>query len=209
MDDAIDRRASAHAAACGRARSRPNEALRMSAPDGAAAGAFRQGHAGDALGQGRAGSDTLAERWGAERACCRPGASASQRCPLTLISPASDKRISSTARQPAGLATAPPLMMHPADAAARGSTHGADVRVWNELARSILPLAITDAVRPGVVASEKGAWIATSPHRADDLRTGLGGHAGGLVGRRLLQRHAGPGRPDGSLERSERADRHL
>ena len=27
----------------------------------------------------------------------------------------------------------------------------------------MLPLRITDAVAPGVVASEKGAWLATSP----------------------------------------------
>ena len=26
-----------------------------------------------------------------------------------------------------------------------------------------LPLRVTDAVTPGVVASEKGAWLATSP----------------------------------------------
>ena len=36
------------------------------------------------------------------------------------------------------------------------------MRVWNDLGNVILPLLITDAVPPGVVASEKGAWIATS-----------------------------------------------
>ena len=33
---------------------------------------------------------------------------------------------------------------------------------WNELGNVVLPLIISDAVPPGVVASEKGAWIATS-----------------------------------------------
>ena len=37
------------------------------------------------------------------------------------------------------------------------------MRVFNDLGAVILPLRVTDAVPPGVVASEKGAWIATSP----------------------------------------------
>ena len=41
------------------------------------------------------------------------------------------------------------------------------VRVWNELGTVVLPLVISDAVPPGVVASEKGAWIATSRDRTD------------------------------------------
>jgi anaerobic selenocysteine-containing dehydrogenase len=36
------------------------------------------------------------------------------------------------------------------------------VKVWNERGDVVLPLDITDAVAPGVVASEKGAWIVTS-----------------------------------------------
>jgi anaerobic selenocysteine-containing dehydrogenase len=36
------------------------------------------------------------------------------------------------------------------------------VRVWNELGEVILPLDVTDDVPPGVVASEKGAWLSTS-----------------------------------------------
>ncbi len=36
------------------------------------------------------------------------------------------------------------------------------VKVWNDLGAVILPLRITDAVAPGVVASEKGAWLSTS-----------------------------------------------
>jgi anaerobic selenocysteine-containing dehydrogenase len=81
-----------------------------------------------------------------------------------LVSPASDARISSTLLDRGGvLEDAPPLMMHPLDAATRkleGCTH---VKVFNDLGEAILPLLITDAVPRGVVASEKGAWIATSP----------------------------------------------
>ena len=81
-----------------------------------------------------------------------------------LISPASDARVSSTLLGAGGApGEAPPLMMHPADAAARKLDGCQRVRVGNDLGEVILPLLITDAVPPGVVASEKGAWIATSP----------------------------------------------
>jgi anaerobic selenocysteine-containing dehydrogenase len=80
-----------------------------------------------------------------------------------LISPASDKRISSTLGGLPASAAAPPLRMHPSDATARGLASGARVRVWNELGEVILSLTVTDAVAPGVVASEKGAWLSTSP----------------------------------------------
>ena len=43
-----------------------------------------------------------------------------------------------------------------------GFEQATHVRLWNDLGSVILPLRITDAVRPGVVASEKGAWLATS-----------------------------------------------
>ena len=54
-------------------------------------------------------------------------------------------------------------MMHPDDARSRGLTDKTSVRVWNNLGAVILKLQITDAVPPGVVASEKGAWLVTSP----------------------------------------------
>ena len=59
---------------------------------------------------------------------------------------------------------APPLLMHPEDATARGLTDGAQVKVWNELGEVYLPLHVTDAIRRGVVSSEKGAWLAASPN---------------------------------------------
>ena len=117
-------------------------------------------------------SDTLAERWGAAALLpdWRPSPYPSPRAgegrvgvPLMLISPASDKRISSTLGDLAGSRRAPPLLMNPEDAAQRGLGHGSDVRVWNDRGEVVLRLAVTDAVRPGVVASEKGAWLTTSP----------------------------------------------
>ena len=78
-----------------------------------------------------------------------------------LISPASDKRISSTLGSIGSSKQAPPLMMHPEDAATRGLAAG-DVKVWNERGEVIWPLQVTDKVPRGVVASEKGAWLSTS-----------------------------------------------
>jgi anaerobic selenocysteine-containing dehydrogenase len=107
-------------------------------------------------------SETLAERWGAT-ALLPSWREHEVTYPLRLISPASDKRISSTLGDLKASRQAPPLLMHPTDAAQRELTQGNRVRVWNELGEVILRLIVTDAVRPGVVASEKGAWLATSP----------------------------------------------
>jgi len=82
--------------------------------------------------------------------------------PLTLITPASDKRITSTFGGLSFNADTPVLEMHPTDAAGRNLTDGALVRVWNELGEVFLPLHVTTAMRPGVVCSEKGAWMRTS-----------------------------------------------
>jgi anaerobic selenocysteine-containing dehydrogenase len=54
------------------------------------------------------------------------------------------------------------LSINPIDAAARGLENVKRIRVWNELGNVVLRFIISDAVPPGVVASEKGAWIATS-----------------------------------------------
>ncbi len=54
--------------------------------------------------------------------------------------------------------------MNPADAAARGLVDGSSVRVWNDLGQVYLPLRVTASVRPGVVSSDKGAWLRTSPN---------------------------------------------
>ena len=85
--------------------------------------------------------------------------------PLTLITPASDKRITSTFGGLAASDTTPVLEMHPDDAAQRGLKDGAQVRVWNDLGEVFLPLHITSIMRPGVVCSEKGAWLRTSANK--------------------------------------------
>ncbi|MFO1351646.1 MAG: molybdopterin-dependent oxidoreductase [Gammaproteobacteria bacterium] len=82
--------------------------------------------------------------------------------PLTLITPASDQRTTSTFGGLAANDATPALEMHPSDAAARGLRDGIWVKVWNALGEVHLPLSVTDAIRPGVVCSEKGAWLRTS-----------------------------------------------
>src|SRR5581483_8731285 len=106
-------------------------------------------------------SDTLGQRYGAFLPGYRPVES---HYPLTLIPPASDKRITSTFGGLAASDAAPVLEMHPSDAAQRGLADGAHVRVWNNLGEVVLPLRITDKVRSGVVCSEKGAWLRTTPN---------------------------------------------
>jgi len=107
-------------------------------------------------------SEALAQRWGT--AAVLPAWREREAAyPLMLISPASDKRISSTLGDLAASRKAPPLLMNPTDAARRSLAHGSQVRVWNDRGEVVLRLTVTDAVRPGVVASEKGAWLMTSP----------------------------------------------
>jgi anaerobic selenocysteine-containing dehydrogenase len=138
-------------------------ALRMSSADDRPLALFDTHRPATPTGKVELVSDVLAGRWGpgARIAAFRPRA---ERFPLMLISPASNARVSSTLLGAGGVpGEAPPLMMHPADAAARELDRCQHVRVYNDLGEVILPLVITDAVPPGVVASEKGAWIATSP----------------------------------------------
>jgi anaerobic selenocysteine-containing dehydrogenase len=142
----------------------PRAALRMTAADGRPFALYDNVRPGTPSGKVELASDTLAKRWGAAARlpAYRPGGS--DKFPLALISPASDKRISSTLFGAGGApGEAPPLFMHPRDAKKRGLAGAKRVRVFNDRAAVILPLKVTDAVAPGVVASEKGAWLATSP----------------------------------------------
>jgi anaerobic selenocysteine-containing dehydrogenase len=81
--------------------------------------------------------------------------------PLSLITPSSDQRTTSTFGN-LRYSDAVWLDMHPQDAAARGLSPGMMVRVWNDQGQVHLPLRITDEVCPGVVCSEKGAWFRSS-----------------------------------------------
>ena len=83
-------------------------------------------------------------------------AAAAPAFPLALISPAMATQISSTFGQ---LRERPAeLDVSPEDAAARGITSGATVRVWNELGEVICIARIDRDVRPGVLVLAKGFW---------------------------------------------------
>jgi anaerobic selenocysteine-containing dehydrogenase len=76
--------------------------------------------------------------------------------PLALISPASDRTVSSTL----GELPRPMVMldMHPDDAAERGLDGGDHVRMFNERGEVRLPVRISPAIRRGIVAMPKGVW---------------------------------------------------
>jgi anaerobic selenocysteine-containing dehydrogenase len=101
--------------------------------------------------------------------------------PLALISPASDRTISSTL----GELPRPqvPLLMHPDDAAARGVTDGDEVRVHNSLGEVRVPARIGAWIRAGTVSLPKGLWRRhtangfTANALAPDTLTDLGGGA--------------------------------
>ena len=142
----------------------PRAALRMVGPDGAPLALFANAFPGTPSGKVELSSDVLAKRWGAVARLPTYRPRAHEKFPLALISPASDKRISSTLFGAGGApGEAPPLFMHPRDARARRLAGAKRVRVWNDRGAVVLPLKVTDAIAPGVVASEKGAWLATSP----------------------------------------------
>jgi anaerobic selenocysteine-containing dehydrogenase len=120
---------------------------------------FRNVQPGTPSGKVELESAWLGGKYGAALPTFRPVRS---EYPLTLISPASERRITSTFGGLSYSDETPPLDMHPDDAAARGLREGMRVRVWNELGEVHLPLRVTDAIRPGVVSSLKGAWFRTS-----------------------------------------------
>ncbi len=137
------------------------KALRMTGPDGKPMALFENVFPATPSGKIELKSETLAKRWGA--AALLPEWRERQAShSLMLISPASDKRISSTLGHLASSIEAPSLRMNPKDAAQRDLTHCTIVRVWNDRGEVILPLEVTNAVPVGVVASEKGAWLSTS-----------------------------------------------
>ena len=81
---------------------------------------------------------------------------ATDRFPLTLISPASDKTISSTLGELPGAGAK--LVMHPDDAADRGLDDNDGVRVFNELGEVHCTLSVLPTIRRGTVSLAKGLW---------------------------------------------------
>jgi anaerobic selenocysteine-containing dehydrogenase len=160
MDDAVDP-ADPRLAGMRPSRIPTGRALPMAGPDGRPQILFDNIFPATPSGKIELKSATLANKWGAaallpewrEREAAQP---------LMLISPSSDKRISSSFGDLAGSRRTPKLLMHPRDAAQRNLAPGSEVRVWNERGEVILRLAVGEGVPPGVVASEKGAWLSTS-----------------------------------------------
>jgi anaerobic selenocysteine-containing dehydrogenase len=101
--------------------------------------------------------------------------------PLTLISPSSERTISSTL----GELPRPDvkLHMHPDDAAARGLANGDLVRVFNELGEVHCTLMVSGGIRAGTTSLPKGLWRRstrnglTGTALVPDSLTDLGGGA--------------------------------
>jgi anaerobic selenocysteine-containing dehydrogenase len=106
---------------------------------------------------------------------------ATERFPLTLISPASDRTISSTL----GELPRPDvkLSMHSTDAVVRGLEDGDAVRVFNDLGEVHCQLTVTPAIRPGTVSLPKGLWRRSTKNGftgtalVSDALTDIGGGA--------------------------------
>jgi anaerobic selenocysteine-containing dehydrogenase len=84
--------------------------------------------------------------------------------PLALISPASEKTISSTLGE---LRTRPATVhMHPADATRRGLSDGDAVRIFNALGEVHCLVEVSDAVREGTISMAKGYWRRSTFNRS-------------------------------------------
>jgi anaerobic selenocysteine-containing dehydrogenase len=81
---------------------------------------------------------------------------ATEKYPLALISPASERTVSSTLGELPRPAVV--LEMHPDDAAARDLQGNEVVRMFNDQGEVRLPVRITPLVRRGTVAMPKGVW---------------------------------------------------
>lgn len=104
-----------------------------------------------------------------------------ERFPLSLISPASDKTISSTLGELQQRSAR--LLIHPDDAAARGLCDGDVVWMFNGLGRVECLAQVDRAIRPGTVSLPKGIWRkstlngVTGTALVPDTLTDLGGGA--------------------------------
>lgn len=106
---------------------------------------------------------------------------ATERFPLALLSPGTQRTISSTLGQLHRQQVA--LEMHPEDAARRGLATGDVVRVWNDFGEVRCHLQLSENLRPGVTLLPKGLWShntlsgTTANALAPDTLTDLGGGA--------------------------------
>ena len=81
---------------------------------------------------------------------------ATDQFPLALISPASEKTVSSTLGELRDRAAV--LQMNPADATARGLATDDPVRIFNQQGEVHCPVALNKDIRPGTVSLSKGLW---------------------------------------------------
>ncbi len=105
---------------------------------------------------------------------------ATERYPLALISPATNRTISSYLGHL--YKEQVPLEIHPDDAAARGIADGDEVRVWNDLGEVRVKARWSRDIKTGVVLLPKGLWShqtlsgttsnAVSPDTLTDLGAG-------------------------------------
>jgi anaerobic selenocysteine-containing dehydrogenase len=106
---------------------------------------------------------------------------ATEKFPLALISPSSEKTVSSTLGELRKRAAV--LQMNPADAAARGLATDDPVRVFNNLGEVHCAVALNPEIRPGTISLAKGLWRkstyngSTSNALVPDTLTDLGGGA--------------------------------
>jgi anaerobic selenocysteine-containing dehydrogenase len=106
---------------------------------------------------------------------------ATERYPLALISPASEKTVSSTMGELRERAAV--LQMHPSDAQARGLAQDDPVRMFNDLGEVQVAVSLNPDVRPGTVSLPKGLWRkstyngSTTNALCPDSLTDLGGGA--------------------------------
>jgi anaerobic selenocysteine-containing dehydrogenase len=106
---------------------------------------------------------------------------ASDTYPLALISPASEKTISSTLGELARPAIT--VDVNPHDAVPRGIEDGDRVRLFNERGEVLVRARVTPLVRAGTVSMPKGVWRRhtgnglTSNALVPDTLTDLGGGA--------------------------------
>lgn len=98
-----------------------------------------------------------------------------------LVSPASERRINSTFGGLSGHRDDLACEMHPADAQSLSLSDGDPVVLYNSQGEVQLPLAVTDAVRPGTVFVPKGAWLADSP-TGQTVNALIPGHRADLAG---------------------------
>ena len=106
---------------------------------------------------------------------------ATERYPLALISPSSERTISSTL----GELPRPDvkLLMHPDDAQERGLADGDLVRMFNDLGEVHCPLSVVPSIRRGTVSLPKGLWRRSTRNNTTgtalvpDTLTDLGGGA--------------------------------